>query len=193
MRVPTFILTLVLLVMAGCHAVNEPPVTPEDETSMTEELEIFFFGSDNEVAALSASASQGSKPRVLVFHDNFSANWDLLASTAWFEHCARREAAIEGSSDAYPSSTVWGYVCKEERTLFMETINDNPNGCLTHSDSFVLEGERIGHLTFGGTWTSYCDGEVLNTGSWEGTFDPLHTAFSVTDIRPRPSDGRNPN
>ena len=103
--------------------------------------------------------------------DNYGSAWTLTATNAAGEHCVQREASLAGSSDAFPTASASGYVCKEERTVYLETINEAPDDCRSHSDAFVYEGENTGYLTFAGVWTSYCGETSIASGTWDGVFD----------------------
>jgi hypothetical protein len=157
----TGLLCLTATFIFGCDSVPDTIVSVETKESVQQTgLETFFFG------------KRGSeKSRVTTMVDNYAATWDLTATNAWGEHCAKREASLAGSSDAFPTATASGYVCKEERTVYLETINEAPDDCRSFSDAFVYEGENTGYLTFAGVWTSYCGEAVVASGAWDGVFD----------------------
>lgn len=56
-------------------------------------------------------------------------------------------------------------------------VNKNPDGCTLHTDNFEYDGTASIHVahdgtfTFSGsgTWTSYCAGSVISSGSWSAS------------------------
>ena len=86
------------------------------------------------------------------------------------------DVELTGSAvNIYPVTSSTGAVCRSLQgggtATQLEAVNEAPDGCTSFSDSFTYDGERTGHLTYGGTWTSYCFGAPLFSGTWTGTFD----------------------
>ncbi|WP_456427199.1 hypothetical protein [Rhodocaloribacter sp.] len=177
----TGLLCLTATFIFGCDSVPDTIVSVETKESVQQTgLEAFFFG------------KRGSeKSRVTTMVDNYATTWDLTAADARGEHCVQREASLAGSSDAFPTASASGYVCKEERTVYLETINEAPDDCRSFSDAFVYEGENTGYLTFAGVWTSYCGEAVIASGTWDGVFDaPKAERPALRPDAVRPAMGR---
>ncbi|WP_457651811.1 hypothetical protein [Rhodocaloribacter sp.] len=177
----TGLLCLTATFIFGCDSVPDTIVSVEAKESVQRTgLETFFFGKRGP-----------EKSRVTTMVDNYADTWDLTATNAWGEHCTQREAALAGTSDAFPSASASGYVCKEERTVYLETINEAPDDCRSFSDAFVYEGENTGYLTFAGVWTSYCGEAVVASGAWDGVFDaPKAERPALRPDAVRPAMGR---
>jgi hypothetical protein len=173
------LLCLTATFLFGCEAASDTLVSFEtDEPASATTLDAFF-------------GKQGlEKTRTTTMTDNYGDSWDLTATNAWGEHCDRREAVLTGDSDAFPSASASGYACKEERTVYLETVNEEPDGCRSFSDAFVYEGENTGHLTFAGAWTSYCGEAVIASGAWDGVFDAPKSEHSTSHPVSAPAMGR---
>ncbi len=88
------------------------------------------------------------------------------------------DAELNGAVvNAYPSASSTAAVCKSDpdfmelRVAEIKAVNLASDDCFLYSEWFVYDGSREGHLTYSGTWTSYCGDEELSTGVWSGTFD----------------------
>ncbi|MBS1747539.1 MAG: T9SS type A sorting domain-containing protein [Bacteroidetes bacterium] len=67
----------------------------------------------------------------------------------------------------------WGSFAQHMGSVEFHASNPNPDGCTSYTDSFTYWGNAqiTGNgpntsYTGSGTWTSYCYGGVLNTGTW---------------------------
>ncbi|WP_456428584.1 T9SS type A sorting domain-containing protein [Rhodocaloribacter sp.] len=103
----------------------------------------------------------------------------------------RLDAELTGSIlNAYPSASTAAVVCRNPEggggtDAQFEAINLEPDDCVMYSDSFTYDGARDGHLSYSGTWTSFCFGDVLFTGMWSGTFDASGLTGPVASVGPQ--------
>ncbi len=97
--------------------------------------------------------------------------------------------------NAFDSASSTGAVCRladlASRTTQLEAVNEAPDGCTSFSDSFTYDGTRSGNLTYDGTWTSYCFGAPLASGTWSGVFDVSGSQAPALQLGVSPMDGAN--
>lgn len=123
-------------------------------------------------AGKSGTVSPIVLPAVVCFTDVFGYTWKFtsISSTSATSYYA------EGTVSAYANSkaTLWVDVSNGSGNASVEVhaINLSADGCATgFTDSFVYVGtSSIIHgsgYTGSGTWTSYCSGGVINSGTWD--------------------------
>ncbi|GIV58689.1 MAG: hypothetical protein KatS3mg042_1602 [Rhodothermaceae bacterium] len=94
---------------------------------------------------------------------------DLVCATD-----GRLDAEMTGViENAYANGgTSTAAVCRAELVLEIEAVNNQGDGCTFETDSFIYDGARDGHLSYSGTWVSFCEGiGEVGSGTWAGTFD----------------------
>jgi hypothetical protein len=104
------------------------------------------------------------------FMDGFGFVWDIALAG-----CSGPNCSVTGTVDV-AGACLWaasGTVNQDTGAAHLVATNQCPDECTFYTDSFEYTGTFVpaggGALSGAGTWTSYCFGAPLSSGTWTGT------------------------